>query len=110
VSARRRALDVALLYAPTEDDKGARVVRVRRGRLETGEVRPLPEGRALHGQELVRLRPRDEFPTLCDVEVVCPAERSGSQTHGPAQVATDQYRHNWERTFGSVGKRQDLAN
>ena len=69
--------DVALLYAPTDDEKGARFMRVRKGTLQTGEVRPLAEGQSLCGQELVRMRRRAELPMLFDVEVIHPATHSG---------------------------------
>ena len=36
--------DVALLYAPTDDGKGARVLRARDGAFEAGEVRPVVDG------------------------------------------------------------------
>ena len=45
------------------------------------------------------MRPRSELPMLFDVEVIHPAERAGRDTVGPAQVASDQYRRNWEDTF-----------
>ncbi len=106
----RRPTDVALLYAPTEDQKGARIIRAREGVLETGEVRPVPEGRALTGQELVRLRPREKFPALCDVETLHPAEKTDRQSSGPVQVATDEYRRNWEQTFGDRPSKPGLAN
>lgn len=105
----RRPADVALLYAPTDDQKGARIIRAREGVLETGEVRPVPEGRALTGQELVRLRPHEKFPALCDVETLHPAEKT-DRAGGPAQVATDEYRRNWEQTFGPKRAKSDMAN
>jgi hypothetical protein len=101
---------VALLYAPTDDQKGARIIRAREGVLETGEVRPVSEGRALNGQELVRLRPHDKFPALCDVETLHPAEKTDRTTNGPAQVATEDYRRNWEQTFGPKPPKSGLVN
>ena len=102
--------DVALLYAPTEDGKGARVVRARDGSLETGEVRPVRDGQPLNHGELVRLSPRADAPCICDVEVLhAPAavpapsnEPAALATRGrPAQVASDDYRMNWDRIFSS---------
>jgi hypothetical protein len=104
------AQDVALLYAPTDDGAGARFVRAHQGELQTGEVRPLVEGRSLCGQELVRLRPRSELPMLFDVEVIQPAERAMRDTVGPAQVASDQYRRHWEDTFAPRKASGQLAN
>jgi len=91
--------DVAFLYGRTEDGDGYRLLRARKGRIEAGEVRPLREGRPLHGGELVKLKARENVPNLYDVEVSCelPARRES----GPAQVATDAYRRNWERIFNA---------
>jgi hypothetical protein len=100
-SAKIRTHDVALLYAPTEDEKGARFVRARNGQLQAGEVRPLAEGQSLSGQELVRMHPRAEMPNLCDIEVIHPAEKPMRDTQGPAQVASERYRRNWDVTFGA---------
>jgi len=114
----REAHDVALLYAPTDDGLGARVVRARNGALETGEVRPAKEGQPVNKGELVRLRPRQDTPCFCDVEVLYkdPAARpqpkepesepkGGASLSGPAQVATEQYRDNWDRIFGASRRR-----
>jgi hypothetical protein len=91
--------DVALVYAPTEDRQGARILRARRGTLEAGEVRPAREGQPILGREVVALKPRPGTPALCDVEVLQPAEAAPAGRPGPAQVATDEYRENWERIF-----------
>jgi hypothetical protein len=91
--------DVALLYAPTEDRQGARILRARRGTLEAGEVRPAREGQPILGREVVTLKPRPGTPELCDVEVLKAAEPAAPNRPGPAQVATDEYRENWDRIF-----------
>ena len=70
--------DVALLYAPTEDGKGARVVRARGGTLETGEVRPVRDGQHIGQGELVRLSPRADAPCVCDVEILHPRPADGT--------------------------------
>ena len=57
------------------------------------------EGRPLHG-ELVRLKAREESGRLFDVEVLHKAKPEPQRTApGPAQVATDAYRKNWDRVF-----------
>lgn len=89
--------DVAFLYQRTEDGDGYRMLRARKGRLEAGEVRPVQEGKPLHGGEIVKLRPHEKAPWICDVETAC--ELPGRSESGPAQVATDAYRRNWERIF-----------
>jgi hypothetical protein len=96
--------DVALVYAPTEDRQGARILRARRGSIEAGEVRPVKDGQPILGREVVTLKPRPDSPALCDVEVVQPAEQATPGRPGPAQVATDEYRENWERIFSKPGR------
>jgi len=96
--------DVAILCGPTEDQKGQRLIRLRQGELQAGEVRPVRQGMPIHGRELVRLSPREKTPRVCDVEVLHPAEAPPGDRVGPAQVATDRYRDNWERIFGSGPK------
>lgn len=94
--------DVALLCGRTEDGDGYRILRARQGQIEAGEVRPLQEGKPIHGGELVTLRPREKTPWLCDVkvDVELPSAKNVASS-GPAQVATDAYRRNWERIFSS---------
>ena len=69
-SKKRPSLDVALLYAPTDDGKGARVLRARGGLLETVEVRPVKDGQPINRGEVVKLTPRAGAPCVCDVEVL----------------------------------------
>jgi hypothetical protein len=117
---KRGSRDVALLYAPTDDGKGARILRSRDGNIEAGEVRPAKDGQPLQGGELVRLEPRADAPCVCDVHVLhetrpreksapsaaTPAEPSGR----PAQVASKGYRVNWDRVFGgSKGTKRDSS-
>jgi hypothetical protein len=97
------ASDVALIHGKTEDGAGLRIIRRREDRLEFGAVRPLKEGAPIAG-EVVSLTPRPEFPLLCDVKVeyAPPASDTAEATpsrHGPAQVATDRYRENWDRIW-----------
>jgi hypothetical protein len=116
---KRGARDVALLYAPTDDGKGARILRARDGTIEAGEVRPAKDGQPLQGGELVRLAPRPDAPCICDVHVLHEARqgdtpRSSStaavETTGrPAQVATEDYRVNWDRVFGGRRTRRDTS-
>lgn len=101
------AYDVVLLHSATEDGKGLRVLRARDGNVEGGELRPLRDGVPLVRGEIVRLKPREAFPLLCDVEVACEVgQKAGKEapprvTHGgPSQVATRGYRANWDAIFG----------
>src|SRR4051812_5509288 len=92
--------DVALVHGVTPDGTGLCVIRQREDRIEIGAVKPLREGVPITG-EVVTLRPRPEFPLLCDVEVQveapkapAPREPAAALRKGPAQVASDEYRRN----------------
>ncbi|HEX3854174.1 MAG TPA: hypothetical protein VHW01_24590, partial [Polyangiaceae bacterium] len=94
------ASDVALIHGVTPDGAGLQILRARENRLELGAIRPLREGAPITG-EVVTLRPRPNFPALCDVEThfkpvaapSVPQESPAALAHaGPAQVATDEYR------------------
>ena len=94
--------DVALVHGVTADGT-VQVIRRRAGKLEAGALSPLREGVPIQG-EVVSLRPREKFPLLCDVDVhyappAAPAAKSPpapGRRKGPAQVATDTYRDNWD--------------
>jgi hypothetical protein len=94
--------DIALIHGRTADGEGLRVLRRRDDRVELGDVRPLEQGKPIQG-EVVTLKPRPEFPLLCDVkvELEAPQQRGDKrcQHAGPARVASDEYRRNWERIF-----------
>src|SRR5687767_7563831 len=89
--------DVVVLGPPTADGSGVHVLRAREERIETGELRNVEEGRPISG-EIVTLAPRKENPRICDVKdsYRAPAE---PQQKGPAQVATQAYRDNWDEVF-----------
>ncbi len=92
-------IDVALIHGRTADGQGLRVIRRRDDRVELADVRPLEQGKPIHG-EVVRMTPRSDFPLLCDVETELPAPSASTHSHkGPAQVATDTYRKNWDAIF-----------
>ncbi|KYF48240.1 hypothetical protein BE08_25960 [Sorangium cellulosum] len=92
--------DVVFIHSPVEQGEGFRVIRSREDRIEVGELRPTEHGRPLTG-ELVKLTQRSEHARLFDVEVLLPAPRAAEPPRsGPAQVATDAYRTNWEAIFG----------
>lgn len=107
--------DIALLGGKTEDGGGVQVVRLRPEGASIGEVRPLQEGRPIHG-EVVQLKPREGAPWVCDVDVAVQAQQPAppslpsAERHGPAQVATATYRDNWERIFGRKKSPDDDLN
>ena len=100
--ARRQGEDVAIVCGVSDDGQGIDVLRKRGERLEAGTVRRLEQGKPIHG-EVVRLRPREHTPLICDVEVEMagPNGHDAMTTSGPPQVATDTYRKNWDAVYGS---------
>jgi hypothetical protein len=99
----QRDADVALIHGRTPDGEGLRVIRKRRERIELALVKPLEQGVPITG-EVVSLKPRPEFPLLCDVKVELEAPPAADvatrPAHGgPAQVATDRYRENWDKIW-----------
>lgn len=123
-----KSQDVALICGKTDDGKGLHILRKRGSALEAGVVQPMEEGKPIHG-ELVTLRQRGQTP-LCDVEVHYRPEttqradvgaakvgtdvqtsRTASATRGhPAQVATDDYRKNWDAIWRSKPSKGTLLN
>jgi hypothetical protein len=112
------APDVALIHGVTPDGAGLQILRARDNRLEVGAIRPLREGAPITG-EVVTLRPRPNFPALCDVEThfkppATPSDRSEPRAElahaGPAQVATDEYRRNWDAIWSRSSEKPKLVN
>jgi hypothetical protein len=109
--------DVALIHGVTPDG-GFQILRARDNRLELGAIRPLREGVPITG-EVVKLRPRQDCAALCDVEVLLEApelpkdrqvsaaptqQPTPSTRSGPAQVATEEYRKNWDAIWSQSPK------
>ena len=113
--AEKKRGDVVLIQGVSEDGEALAVLRAREDRLEAGIVRSVKEGELGQG-ELVRLKPRPESPLICDVEVQLPENalnaRGGSDVHhGPAQVATQSYRDNWDAIWKKpASKKSSLPN
>ncbi len=102
--------DVAVICGLSDDGNGLEIIRKRGERLESGTVRRLEQGKPIHG-EVVRLRPRENQPLVCDVEVQVPSQSPAvSNTSGPAQVATETYRKNWDAIYGRSKKARSLLN
>ena len=106
--------DVALVHRITPDG-ALHVIRRRGDQLEAGALQPLREGVPIQG-EVVSLRPRENCPVLCDVDVLYtpPAVAKAAPSvptqrrKGPAQVATDDYRDNWDSIWNS--KKTEVLN
>lgn len=92
--------DVVLLGPPTSDGGGIHVLRAREERLEAGELRTVEDGKPISG-ELLSLAPRKDNPRICDVKesFAAPKTFSAPKTKGPAQIATKEYRDNWDEVF-----------
>lgn len=90
--------DVAVVCGPTPDGQGVNILRKRGERIEAGTVRKLEAGKPIVG-EVVRLTPRPDAPLVCDVDVELPAPTSSTSLAGPAQVASDEYRKNWDAIY-----------
>jgi hypothetical protein len=96
--------DVVLVHGVTPDGKGFEVLRARDERVEQGTVRPLDPGKPIYG-EVVKLTPRTDAPLVYDVDVQLEKAQVATDTasstvdtarSGPAQVASDSYRRNWD--------------
>lgn len=113
---RKPPRDLAILQGPTEDGKGARVLRLKDGELSAGEIRPAREGEPIADRELVKLTPLHEGAPVCEVEVLHapqrperPSEDKPAQQR-PARVSTESYRKNWAAVFGAKKKRDYSVN
>jgi hypothetical protein len=108
--------DVVIVHGATEDGATLGVIRVREQKVEVGALQRLEHGKPIHG-EVVRLRPRQACPWVCDVEVALPDPRPrveveptatpqavSASRRGPAQVSSENYREGWELIFGGGGK------
>lgn len=115
--------DVALVHNVTPEGE-VHIIRRRGDQLEAGALQPLREGVPIQG-EVVSLKPRANFPLLCDVQTLYspaaagsapksaapPAEKPAARParrKGPAQVATDDYRANWDSIWSGSKKRDAL--
>ena len=95
--------DVVLVYGRSEDGRAYDVLRQRGRQIEAGQMRPLDEGKPIHG-EVVRLTPRQESPMLFDVEV----QHDGRPSGRPAKVATEEYRKGWESIWAKKPRDRTL--
>ncbi|HVK65209.1 MAG TPA: hypothetical protein VM694_12080 [Polyangium sp.] len=96
-----KAEDVVMIHSPMSDGQGYNVLRLREGNVELGAIRNMREGAPVHG-DVVKLSPRKEHERLYDVEVLVKSPKPPELPRsGPAQVATDAYRANWDAIFGA---------
>lgn len=101
-SAAAAPSDVALVHRITAEG-AVHIIRRRGDQLEAGALEPLREGAPIQG-EVVALRPRENFPLLCDVEVLYTPPQAvaakpparAPRRKGPARVTSDDYRDNWD--------------
>lgn len=109
-AAPKESKDMVLVHGRTADGRGLSVLRLRDQHLEAGAVMPLVPGKPIYG-DVVRLKPRQELPLLFDVQVdySAPTSERGSP-RGPAQVATDSYRENWDAIWARSAEPDDASN
>jgi hypothetical protein len=124
---RVRPKDLLLVGGPTDDGSGVNVLRAREERLEVGTLHPLKHGQAIHG-DVVKLTPHGASPRVFEVEtavsvplpslapedarppglptVTESASRSERRAagDGPAMVATEAYRRNWDTIWSRPGR------
>ena len=107
----KKKRDLLFVHGRTPKGDRYRVIRAREDRVEVGEMSDLKEGESIRG-EVVKLKPRSEHPQLFDVDVVLPRqEPEPTDRAGPAQVATEAYRKNFEAIFGpKKRKKRELLN
>ncbi|NNE17434.1 MAG: hypothetical protein HKN10_03045 [Myxococcales bacterium] len=96
--------DFMLVCGKSDDGTSYDVLRRRGEGIEAGRVRPLDEGKSIHG-EVVRLKPREDSPVLFDVEVHHDARPS---TGRPAKVANERYRRGWESIWAKAPREHSL--
>ena len=98
--------DVLFVRGRSSKSGAYRVLRAREDRVELGEMSDLKEGEPIRG-EVVKLKPREEHPQLFDVDVVVPREEgTAGERSGPAQVASEAYRRNFDAIFGPKRRRR----
>jgi hypothetical protein len=97
--------DVVVLGPPTADGDGVHVLRAQGERVEAGELRTIKEGKPLVG-EIVSLAPRPDNPRVLDVKEswrppagAIATTSSAKPRKGPAQVASQAYRDNYDEIF-----------
>lgn len=100
----RKPEDLVFVYGKSDDGKSYDVLRQRGEGVEAGRLRPLEEGKPIHG-EVVRLKSRENSPLLFDAEVQHGARKS---TGRPAKVATDRYRTGWESIWAKKPREHSL--
>lgn len=103
--------DVLFVHSPVEKGDGFRVIRANTEGVQVGEIRSVKEGEPIKG-DLVKLKPRKEHKRLFDVEtMMAQSETQPALPLGrPAQVATDDYRRNWDAIFGARPRKDELPN
>lgn len=114
--------DVVLIHGQT-DDGALKILRQKDTELSLGTMRPLEHGVPVLGGELLRLKPRESNPLVCDVieETALPSSSSASsgasdqstmlppRTKGPSRVSSPRYRAGWEDIWGAGNKTPDVT-
>ncbi len=98
---KQKEPDVVLLHSPTADGEGVHALRARKDRLELAEIRPLKPGQPIVSGEVARLKPREDMPLVCDVEVTyeAPEPEQSTSRAGPSRASSTAYRRGWDAVF-----------
>ena len=94
-AAEKPSDDVVVIHGKT-DDGALKVIRKKSENLYLGEMRPVEHGKPVNG-DIVRLKPREEQPMVCDVVEEISV---GPRSKGPARVANERYRKGWNSIWG----------
>ncbi len=92
------------VYGKSDDGKSCDVLRQRGEGVEAGRLRPLEEGKPIHG-EVVQLKSREDSPLLFDAEVQHGARESRGR---PAKVASERYRQGWDSIWAKSSREHSL--
>jgi len=97
-----------LLHSPTADGEGVHALRARGDRLELAEIRPLKPGQPIVTGEVARLKPREDAPLICDVDVTYEVPRPSPPTAhaGPTRATSTAYRRGWDTVFKRTRSRK----
>lgn len=98
----KRSKDLILIHGVNEKRGELHVLRHRGDKIEPGVVKPIEEGKPIFG-DLVRLKPKPEFPLICEVEEILRYEdhdRESGHHSGPPRVTTEAFRRGWDAIFG----------
>jgi hypothetical protein len=115
------ARELVLVGGRNHESGGYRVLRQRADTVEVGELRAMREGQPITG-DVVRLHPTEQHARIFECETLHSASEAAdpealreaqpaaeasanARAHpGPARIATNAYRRNWDQIFGALAE------